>query len=69
MSSTSTGGSTVASPRPGRSKGRAAAFAALTAGIVVAVRRSDLWARRHFYASIVYLPALFLLLMYDKVSP
>jgi len=36
MSSTSTGGSTVASPRPGRSKGRAAAFAALTAGIVVA---------------------------------
>ena len=43
MSSTSTGGSTGASPRPGRSKGRAAAFAALSAGIVLAAlwRPSD----------------------------
>jgi protoheme IX farnesyltransferase len=39
------------------------------AGVVVAVRRTELAARRHFYSSLLYLPLLFLLMMIDQVAP
>jgi protoheme IX farnesyltransferase len=41
----------------------------LGCGVLVAIRRSEAAARRHFYSSLVYLPLLFLLMMLDRVAP